>query len=54
MAEVPRRQLLRFILQPLVRRPLAHDSGQFLSLTVDAISFALCQIASMSEKWKNR
>lgn len=48
--EVPRRQLLHFVLQPLVGWPLAHDSGQFLSLAINALSFTLCQIATMSER----
>ena len=51
--EVPRRQLLNFVLQPLVGRSLAHDSGQFLGLAVNALSFAFCQTAAMSEKWLN-
>jgi hypothetical protein len=54
MTEVPWRQLLRFVLQPLVGRPLAHDSGKFLSLAVNALSFALCQIATTGEKGQNR
>ena len=48
--EVPRRQLLNFVLQPLVGRSLTHDSGQFFSLAVNALSFAFYQIAAMSEK----
>jgi len=48
--EVPRRQLLNFVLQPLVGRSLAHDSGQFFGLAVNALSFAFCQIAVTSEK----
>lgn len=48
--EVPRRQLLNFVLQPLVRWSLAHDSGQFLGLAVNAFAFAFCQVAAMSEK----
>ena len=51
--EVPRRQLLCFRLQPLVGRPLADDPGEFFSLAVDALSFALCAIGTMSEKRQN-
>ena len=49
-AEVPRRQLLHFILQPLVGRPLADDPGQFISLAVNALSIAFCHIEIVSTK----
>jgi len=48
--EVPWRELLHFVLQPLVGRSLADHPGQFISLTVNALSFAFCQIAAISEK----
>ena len=49
-AEIPRRQLLNFVLQPLVGRSLAHDFGQLRGLAVNARSFVFCQIMAMSEK----
>jgi hypothetical protein len=41
-AEVPRRDLLRLGLEPLVGRALARDARKLLRLAVDALLFAFC------------
>ena len=51
--EVPRCDLLHFVLQPLVGRTLTDDTGQFLSLAVKPLSFAFCQVTTISEKRRN-